>query len=57
VIAIFAKDTAVYIHVADAAEVFIPVMVVGELHYGARKSARVKANLERIENLLQAIRY
>ncbi|MGI8565603.1 MAG: type II toxin-antitoxin system VapC family toxin [Pyrinomonadaceae bacterium] len=49
VIAIFAKDAAIQIRIADAAEVFIPVTVIGELYYGAHKSARVKANLERIE--------
>lgn len=49
VIAIFASDAAVQTRIADAAEVFVPVTVVGELHYGAHKSARVKANLERIE--------
>ena len=49
VIAVFANDAAVQARVADAAEVLIPVTVMGELHYGARKSTRVKSNLERVE--------
>lgn len=49
VIAIFAKDVAVQTRIADAAEVFIAVTVLGELYYGARKSTRVRANLERLE--------
>ncbi len=49
VIAIFASDAAVQIRIAAAAEVFVPVTVLGELCYGAHKSTRVKANLERME--------
>ncbi len=39
VIAIFASDAAVQIRIADAAEVFVPV--VGELCYGAHKSIQM----------------
>jgi tRNA(fMet)-specific endonuclease VapC len=49
VIAIFTKDAVVQTRIANAAEVFIPVTVIGELYYGAQKSTRVKSNLERIE--------
>lgn len=49
VIAIFAKDASVQTRIAAAAEVFVPVTVLGELYYGAHKSTRAKANLERIE--------
>jgi predicted nucleic acid-binding protein len=31
--------------------VFVPVVVLGELYYGARKSARAEANMTRIEEL------
>jgi tRNA(fMet)-specific endonuclease VapC len=34
---------------AQATEVFVPTVVLGELYYGARKSARVEPNLARID--------
>ncbi len=49
VIAIFAKDAAVQTRIAGATGVFVPVTVLGELYYGAHKSTRIEANLERIE--------
>lgn len=30
-------------------QIFVPVIVLGELHYGARKSARTEENLSRLE--------
>lgn len=30
-------------------QIFVPVIVLGELHYGARKSARIEENLRRLE--------
>jgi predicted nucleic acid-binding protein len=42
VIALFANETGVQQRLAEASEVFIPSMVVGELYYGAYKSARVE---------------
>ena len=38
VIAIFAKDSGVVDHLAQATEVFVPSIVLGELFYSARKS-------------------
>jgi tRNA(fMet)-specific endonuclease VapC len=35
----------------QATEVFIPSIVLGELYYGARKSARVEANVQRVDEL------
>jgi len=49
VIAIFAGESAVLAHLAEATEVFVPAIVLGELHYGARKSSRVEANVARID--------
>ncbi len=51
-IALFAGDQEFIekIHAAD--QIVIPSIVVGELCYGARKSARVKENLERIERFI-----
>jgi len=49
VIGIFAKDSGVVDHLAQAAEVFVPSIVLGELFYGARKSSQAHANIARIE--------
>lgn len=49
VIALFAQDTSVQQHIAEAEAVFVPSIVLGELYYGARKSGRVAANLARID--------
>jgi len=36
-------------HLEGSAEVFVPAIVLGELHYGANKSARAAENCARIE--------
>jgi len=51
-IALFANDEAVKSHLVEAEEVFIPNIAVGELFYGAWKSARTQENLQRIEDLI-----
>jgi tRNA(fMet)-specific endonuclease VapC len=54
IIAIFAEEPAVLQRVAAAAEVFVPVIVLGELYYGARKSARAAENIDRIDEFASA---
>ncbi len=54
IIGLFAKDEATITQLERAKSVFIPSIAVGELHYGARKSARVEANLEQINRLVAA---
>ena len=49
VIAIFAKDSSVLDQLAQAAEVFVPSIVLGELFYGAGKSSQAQPNIARIE--------
>jgi len=49
VIALFANDSAVKENLAKADEVFVSSIAVGELCFGARKSARVEENLKRID--------
>ena len=49
VIALFAADEPVSRSLGQAAEVFVPAIVLGELHFGARKSAREAANIQRID--------
>ncbi len=51
IIALFANEESVRSQFAQA-EVFLSSIAVGELYYGARKSARTTANLERINELV-----
>jgi tRNA(fMet)-specific endonuclease VapC len=49
VIALFAEDKAIKDNLGEAGEVFVPSIAIGELCYGARKSARASENLARID--------
>jgi len=49
VIALWANDVTVTSQLAVASEVFVPIIVLGELYYGARKSAWSAQNLARID--------
>ncbi|MFQ5851496.1 MAG: type II toxin-antitoxin system VapC family toxin [Candidatus Binatia bacterium] len=49
VIALFAKDPSVKEHLEQAGEVFVPIIVLGELYFGARKSGQVRENLAQID--------
>jgi len=42
VIALFANETPVKENLAKTEEVFIPSVIIGELYYGAHKSARAR---------------
>ena len=57
VIALFANEAAVKENLANVEEVFIPSVVIGELFYGAHKSARTKDNLARIDDCIQHYRF
>ena len=48
VIALFARDAVIQANLANAAEVFVPSIVLGELYYGANKSLRVAENVANI---------
>lgn len=48
VITLFANETSVKDNLAKTDEVFVPSVVIGELLFGAHKSARTKENLARI---------
>ena len=52
VIALFADEAIVKNNLAQASEVFIPSIVIGELCYGARRSGRIEANLARVDELV-----
>jgi tRNA(fMet)-specific endonuclease VapC len=49
VIALFAGEPSVLHHLQNAAVVYIPSIVIGELFYGAYKSSHASENLHRIE--------
>ncbi len=53
IIALFASEASIVSNLAQADEVFIPSIALGELHYGARKSGRSQKNLERIEEFVE----
>jgi len=52
VIALFADEAVVKNNLAQAKEVFLPSIVIGELCYGAQKSGRKQANLARVDELV-----
>ncbi|HTU33472.1 MAG TPA: type II toxin-antitoxin system VapC family toxin [Candidatus Acidoferrum sp.] len=54
VIAFFSGEKRIAERLAEA-EVFVPTQVLGELYYGARKSARAAENLARIQRFAAAI--
>ena len=49
VIALFADEELAKTNLTQAAEIFLPSIVIGELYYGAKKSGRPTANLQRID--------
>lgn len=51
IIAVWANDVAVTEQLARVPEVFVPVIALGELYCGARKSAWSTKNLARIDEL------
>jgi len=55
VIAILAAEPSVLQRVATVDEVFVPAIARGELYYGARKSARSEANINRIDGFAAAV--
>ena len=52
VIGLFAEDRAVLTRLSEIDHIFIPSIVLGELYFGAYKSAHVTENIHRIEELV-----
>ena len=48
VIALFAREAVVQQRLAEADEVFLSSIVLGELYYGAQKSAHAETNIARV---------
>jgi len=51
IIALFASEKELQEKLAQADEVFVPSVVLGELYFGAHKSARATKNSARIDEL------
>lgn len=51
IIALFAQEAAVLQQLQQAVGIVLPCIALGELYYGARKSGRVAANVQRIDDL------
>jgi len=54
VIGLFAKDQAVLTHLSQADHVFLSSIVLGELYFGAYKSAHPEDNVRRLDELASA---
>ncbi|MBH8563731.1 type II toxin-antitoxin system VapC family toxin [Nostoc sp. CENA67] len=52
IIALFADEAVIKNNLAQADEVFISSIAIGELCYGARKSGRPQENLARVDELV-----
>jgi len=52
IISLFADDSEVKRRLEKAEEVFVPSVAMGELYYGARKSAHLEFNLERLDEFV-----
>lgn len=50
IIALWANEATVTHQLATASEVFVPIIVLGELYYGARKSVWSAKNIRRIDD-------
>ena len=52
VIALFAKNPLTHNRIAQAEEVFISCIAIGELYFGAYKSTKVQENIARIDDFV-----
>ena len=52
IIAVFAGNTGLHPHIERAEAIFVPVVAVGELYFGAHESGQVAANIERIDQFV-----
>jgi len=49
IIALFAENPVVHEQIANASEVFVPCIAIGELYFGAYKSLKASDNIARID--------
>ncbi len=55
VIAIFAGEPAAITRIMACQQAFLPVVVLGELHFGALRSTRRADNIARIQNFARSV--
>jgi tRNA(fMet)-specific endonuclease VapC len=55
IVALFEQEPIVLERLSNAEHVFVPIIALGELHYGALKSARVEPNLSRLDELAEKV--
>ena len=53
VIALLNGDPGVLVHLESASEVFVPAVALGELFFGAAKSARASENIDRVQEFAE----
>lgn len=53
IVALFKNDENVRNQMAASPEVFVPVIAVGELYYGAKHSAHVKKNMNQVREFAE----
>ena len=54
IVALFKDDENVRTKIAASAEVFVPAIAIGELHYGAQHSAKVEKNMKQVREFAAA---
>lgn len=52
IIALFGEDYNIHERMANAFEVFIPFIAIGELYFGAYKSQKIEENITRIDEFV-----
>jgi len=55
VIGLFGNDESILTHLSESEGVFLPSIAIGELYYGAYKSAQSENNIKRIDELVASI--
>lgn len=48
VIGLLCGESSIVVRLATQAQVYLPSIVLGELHYGAHRSRRPRLNIERV---------
>jgi tRNA(fMet)-specific endonuclease VapC len=52
IIALFAKDQQIHDHMANAEEIFVSCIAIGEMYFGAYKSLKIQENISRIDEFV-----
>jgi tRNA(fMet)-specific endonuclease VapC len=52
IIALFAKDPKIHDRMANAEEIFVSCIAIGEMYFGAYKSLKIQENISRIDEFV-----